>query len=86
MTFGTPVICNNTGDISLVVKDKENGFLLNSKSADEIYEALNYLLNMKKEDREEMRSKARLSAEQFFDYRNYFSEINTVLENAMERN
>ena len=86
MTFGTPVICNNTGDISLVVKDKENGFLLNSKSVDEIYETLNYLLNMKKEDREEMRSKARLSAEQFFDYHNYFSEIKTVLENAAERN
>ena len=86
MTFGTPVICNNTGDISLVVKDKENGFLLNSKSVDEIYETLNYLLNMKKEDREEMRSKARLSAEQFFDYHNYFSEIKTVLENATERN
>ena len=70
----------------MVVKDKENGFLLNSKSVDEIYETLNYLLNMKKEDREEMRSKARLSAEQFFDYHNYFSEIKTVLENATERN
>ena len=86
MTFGTPVICNNTGDISLVVKDKENGFLLNSKSADEIYETLDYLLNMKKEDREEMRKKARLSAEQFFDYHNYFSEVKSVFENAIERN
>ncbi len=86
MTFGTPVICNNTGDISLVVKDKENGFLLNSKSVDEIYETLKYLLNMKKEAREEMRRKARLSAEQFFDYHNYFSEIKSVLENAVERN
>ena len=86
MTFGTPVICNDTGDISLVVEDKENGFLLNSKSVDEIYETLEYLLNMKKEDREKMRKKARLSAEHFFDYRNYFSEINSVFENAVERN
>lgn len=86
MTFGTPVICNNTGDISLVVKDKENGFLLNSKSVDEIYETLDYLLNMKREDREEMRRKARLSAEQFFDYHNYSSEIKNVFENAIERN
>lgn len=86
MTFGTPVICNDTGDISLVVKDKENGFLLNSKSVDEICETLNYLLNMKKEDREKMRRKARLSAERFFDYRNYISDIQKVFENAIGRN
>lgn len=86
MTFGTPVICNNTGDISLVVKDRENGFLLNSKSVDEICETLEYLLNMKKEAREAMRRKARLSAEQFFDYHNYVSEIKSVFENAVERN
>lgn len=86
MTFGTPVICNDTGDISLVVKDKENGFLLNSKSVNEICKTLEYLLNMKKEDREEMRKKARLSAEQFFDYHNYFLEIRSILKNAIERN
>ena len=86
MTFGTPVICNNTGDISLVVKDRENGFLLNSKSVDEICETLEYLLNMKIEAREAMRRKARLSAEQFFDYHNYISEIKSVFENAVERN
>ena len=55
-------------------------------TVDEIYETLEYLLNMKKEDREKMRKKARLSAEHFFDYRNYFSEINSVFENAVERN
>lgn len=86
MTFGTPVICNDTGDISMVVKDKENGFLLKSKSVDEICETLEYLLNMKKEAREEMRRKARLSAEYFFDYQNYISEIISVFENATERN
>lgn len=85
MTFGTPVICNDTGDISLVVKDKENGFLLNSKSVDEICETLRYLLNMKREDREKMRRKARMSAEKFFDYHNYLSDIQKVFENALER-
>lgn len=84
MTCGTPVICNNTGDISLVVKDKENGFLLNSKSVDEICDTLNYLLNMEKVDREKMRKKARLTAENFFDYRNYLLEIQKVFENTVE--
>ena len=41
---------------------------------------------MKKEDREKMRMKARLSAERFFDYRNYISDIQKVFENAIGRN
>lgn len=86
MTFGTPVICNDTGDISLVVNNKENGFLLKSKSVDEISETLEYLLKMTKEERKEMRKKARLSAESFFDYRNYNEKIKIVLENSKERN
>lgn len=86
MTFGTPVICNDTGDISLVVNNKENGFLLKSKSVDEISETLEYLLKMTKEERKEMRKKARLSAESFFDYQNYTEKIKSIFENSKERN
>ena len=86
MTFGTPVICNETGDISLVVNNKENGFLLKSKSVDEISETLEYLLKMTKEERKEMRKQARLSAESFFDYRNYTDKIKSIFENSKERN
>lgn len=82
MSFGTPAFCNNTGDISLVVRDKENGFLLKTKTVEEISKTLEYLLHMNIEDRERMRKKARLSAELFFDYRNYITDINTVFINV----
>ena len=84
MTFGTPVICNDTGDISLVVKNRVNGFLLNTKSTEEITDTLKYIINMSLEERIEMRKRARNSAEDFFDYRNYISEIQNVIENALE--
>lgn len=44
MTFGTPAICNDTGDISLVLKNRINGYLLKGKSHDEIYEVLIHIL------------------------------------------
>ena len=39
---------------------------------------------MSLEERIEMRKRARNSAEDFFDYRNYISEIQNVIENALE--
>lgn len=85
MSFGTPVICNDTGDISLVVEDRKNGFLLKTKSTDEIYRTLEFILSMNFNERQEMRIRARMSAECFFDYRNYVPVINNVLKNAIER-
>ena len=84
MTFGTPAICNDTGDISLVVKNRINGYLLKTKSVDEIADALRHILSLSVEEREAMRREARKSAEEFFDYRNYQEEIQKVLENAVK--
>lgn len=84
MTFGTPVVCNDTGDISLVVKNRVNGYLLKTRSVDEIADALRHILSLSVEEREAMRREARKSAEEFFDYRNYQEEIQKVLENAVK--
>lgn len=83
MTFGTPAICNDTGDISLVVKNRKNGYLLKTKSVDEIADVLRHILSLSIAEREEMRRQAHKSAEEFFDYRNYKGEIQKVLENAV---
>lgn len=85
MTMGTPAICNNTGDISLVVRNGENGFLLESDSIDEIKKMLQRLLTLSLDERIAMRKAARETAEEFFDYRNYKKDIRTVLENAVSR-
>lgn len=84
MTFGTPAICNDTGDISLVVKNKVNGYLLKTKSVDEIVDVMRHILTLSAGEREQMRREARKSAEEFFDYRNYREEMQRVLENAVK--
>lgn len=85
MTFGTPAICNDTGDISLVLKNRVNGYLLKGKSHDEIYEVLIHILGLTISEREKMRCEARKSAEEFFHYENYQDEIKKVLYSAIER-
>ena len=44
------------------------------------------MINSAKEERKEMRKKARLSAESFFDYQNYTEKIKSIFENSKERN
>ena len=85
MTFGTPAICNDTGDISLVLKNGINGYLLKTKSVEEIKKVLEQILLLSMEDRKKMRICARKSAEEFFDYRNYQNAIREVLSAAYER-
>lgn len=85
MTFGTPAICNDTGDISLVIKNGVNGYMLKSKGTAEIINVLTTILKLSLEEREQMRVNARRTAEKFFDYRNYKETMKLVLNEALER-
>ena len=85
MSVGTPVICNNTGDIGLVVKNRINGFLVETDSVEDIKESLFFILNMSCKERDTMRKQARISAGLFFDYRNYKTQINQVINRIKEQ-
>ena len=82
MTLGIPVFCNNTGDISLVVKNRENGIMIDGITTDEIYDNLEFILNMSENELEQMKIQARKSAEGFFDFHNYLDVLNNVLKRA----
>lgn len=58
MCVGTPVITNNTGDISLYLNEK-NGFLLESGTSEEIEMVFQKILSSSQEERNEMRKQAR---------------------------
>lgn len=83
LSAGTPAFCNNTGDISLVLKNKQNGILLSNGETETIVSALKYTISLSVNDREKMRYEARKSAELFFDYHNYMDKLNTVISNAI---
>ena len=80
MTLGTPAFCNDTGDISLVIKNGINGYMVDSDGIDVLYTRILEIYNMDIHEREKMRESARKTAEEFFDYRNYVCEIQELLE------
>ena len=82
MTLGTPAFCNDTGDVSLVVKDKSNGFLIRDCSVDVIADNIRFILSMSHSDRIQMREEARKSAIEFFDYKNYLDVLDKVIIRA----
>ena len=80
LAAGLPVITNDTGDISLVVKDGENGFLTEPTTADKLEEIFRKIASMDKKDRAAMRVCARASAEQTLDPVVYADDIRVFFE------
>ena len=67
MAVGTPVITNNTGDISLYLKDEYNGYICNGNSKEDVMKVFDKILN----NQSNLRIAARKTAEESFDYRLY---------------
>lgn len=77
LAAGTPVITNNTGDISQILHDGGNGFLLPQASSDEIIKALNKCLALSDSEYASMRVHARKTAESTLDYSAYCAQISS---------
>ena len=78
MLAGTPMICNDTGDIGKYL-NKDNGYLLNTDSPEELKDTLLVVADMSSEDRLRMRRKAREDGVSYFDYKNYLHEISAFI-------
>jgi glycosyltransferase involved in cell wall biosynthesis len=71
LAVGTPVICNDTGDVSLYLENYKNGILLCDNSVESIINAFERIMKMSNAEKQEMRSLARLTAEKHFDFKTY---------------
>ncbi|MFR1517250.1 MAG: glycosyltransferase family 4 protein [Clostridia bacterium] len=80
LASGTPVITNNTGDIGLYLKNKQNGFLLTSGKQEELVSVLENIISLTPTQSIDMRKCARKTAEQNFDFRVYTDTIQSLLE------
>ena len=78
MSVGTPVISNNTGDISMYLRNGENGFIMNSGNETDVRTVLEKIQNLPKQKYYEMRIRAREMAEKSFDYRVYQDAFKTI--------
>lgn len=79
MAVGTPVITNDTGDISLYLQNSENGFLLGNGTDGEILSAFEKIKSFSKEQYINMRRNARSTAEYNFSYSSYIDEMKRFL-------
>lgn len=76
MSYGTPVICNNTGDIGLYLKDNYNGFICDSNNFDS---TLDRIINLDNESYNKLRVNARNTALENFNYQNYKQEVENLI-------
>ena len=85
MSVGTPVIANDTGDLSLYVNDSENGFCLQRNiSIEDVENVLIKILSMSKEEMKQLRINARQVAQKSFDYRRSSELLNKLINSVVE--
>lgn len=80
LSTATPVICNITSDLGDYLKDMENSIIIKKYEAEAVKNAIKIALEMTKKQKGEMFSKARLCAEDNFDYRKYDYQISKVIK------
>ena len=80
MSVATPCITNDTGDISLVIKDGKNGFMVKGNDVEAVKETFERIVKLDKDSYRQMRMMARRDAELFFDYRNYLKDVEEFLK------
>jgi glycosyltransferase involved in cell wall biosynthesis len=83
LTFGVPIITNNTSDIMEFIKDGINGVVLPENSVKSIVECFNKLLNITEDNLLKMSEKSRQCSEKSFAYEehikavmNYYNKLN----------
>lgn len=71
MSLGTPCITNNTGDISVYIRNEENGYIVDDNIAESLEKVLMEIVSQTKQQRRMMRENARKTAEKSFDLKQY---------------
>lgn len=82
LAMGTPVISNLTGDLGDYLRDGENGLVCDTPMAVSVHAALRRALDLTGDERRQMRMRARQTAEANFDYRDYISRLQHLVQNA----
>jgi len=80
MQVGTPVFANDTGDIGMYLINGMNGYLLETSTVDDIASKLRDVLNLDDMRLNTLRTAARKTAEQSFDYRTYVKQMQGFIE------
>jgi glycosyltransferase involved in cell wall biosynthesis len=79
LSCGTPPICNLSSDLGMYLKDGENAIIAKSHSPEAVKDAVEKAINLSAEERVKMRVAARRTAERHFDYKNFTSQMESLV-------
>jgi glycosyltransferase involved in cell wall biosynthesis len=83
LSAGVPVIANATSDISEYVRDGRDGFIVQGCSPEALAATLHVVAELPGERVREMKSLAKITARQVFDYRSHCSALQGFLREAI---
>lgn len=79
LASSTPVILNLTSDLGDYLNDMENSIVVSNCTPECFCNAVRKAIGLKVEERQKMQHNARITAERYFDYRNYINDIEMKL-------
>lgn len=71
MMYGTPVICNLSSDLGKYLKNTDNAYIASACDSNSFCSAIRAFLNTDKTQRVEINKNARVTAEKYFDSKEY---------------
>lgn len=80
LASATPVLCNYSSDLELYLNEK-NAVVVDDCTTEACIVGLRKILRFTVQERKDMQKNARLTAEQYFDYRNYIDDISDFIKN-----
>lgn len=69
LAAGTPVMCNNIGDLGHYIQDEVEGIICHDHTPESLVEVIRRAYTLTKQQRLQMRASARMKAERAFDFR-----------------
>lgn len=82
MSLGIPVICNLTSDLSMYLNNNENSVVIEDDSVDAIQKAFERVASITHDQWQIISEKAKKTAANEFDYRNYDKKIEEFISNV----
>lgn len=80
MSHGVAMICNLSSDLGMYLNDGKNSIIVKDCDYKSFGETLLRISDMKQDELEQIKRNARVTAEQYFDYRKWKSEVKKCLE------
>lgn len=85
LAMGIPLISSSFGGLKDNVDDHINGIFVEPGNVKDIYNAMNFFLNMPQDELAEFRKNARLKAEKSFDSKDQFQAIGSLYKGLLKK-